>query len=79
MGHLILAPEKHKPFWLAVQKLRETYDDPDLPQFKCLFLPVEEVTVEALGNWIFEELQNIDGVNFSEFELYETPTQGVII
>ena len=79
MDHLILSPEKHKPFWLAVQKLRETYPDPDLPQFKCLFLPVEEVTVEALGNWIFEELQNIDGVNFSEFELYETPTQGVMI
>ena len=38
MDHLILAPEKHRPFWFAVQKLRETYTDTSLPQFKCLYL-----------------------------------------
>ena len=83
LDHIILSPEKHKEFWESVQKLRDdTFvktNDETLPQFRCVYLPVDEVTVEAMGNWLSGLIQEIDGVEWVEFELYETPTQGVAI
>ena len=77
--HLIFAPEKHRYFWEAVQKLREQYKDEDLPQFRCHYMDIEETTVEAIAKNFREMILAIDGVEEVEFELYETPTQCAII
>lgn len=80
--HLILAPLKHKPFWEAVQTLRDTTygDDDTLPQFKCYYMDVEETTVEAIGAVLKEKIFAIsDGIVDVQFELYETPKQCAII
>lgn len=71
LDHMILSPERHKPFWEKVQELRNSFGEPSLPQFHCIYLPVKEMTAESMSNYIRDQLL-IDGVEKVEFKLYET-------
>lgn len=79
LDHIILAPEKHKVFWEDIQMRRDAMLDPTLPQFVCVYIPAEEVTIEALAKHLEQQILAIDGVENVSFQLFETPTQGAII
>ena len=81
--HKILAPEKHRSFWEAIDDIVKTYalceDKNTVPTFECVFIPADMVTVEELGEYIQSKLLEIDGIEDVSFELYETPKQGTLI
>ena len=76
--HCILTTVEDKK---QIQKIIDFIIKEDINIFnlKLVAIPKPMVTVEYLGQYIKEQLKSIVGVIDASFELYETPTQGVII
>jgi len=80
LDHCVMAPERHKHFWEDIQKLSSRYSGKEeLPIFKIVYLPVEELTAEEIGKYLRSQIEEIPGVITAEIELSETDNCSVII
>lgn len=84
LDHCTMSPEKHREFWKTIQEARQLYisvhgGSSELPQFKIVYLPVDELTVEEIGKYIRKRLEDISGVLKAEIKLFETDNCSTII